>query len=255
VKDFLKKHLVEAFFALLITASFIFSAFYIKTVKTLNDKDIILGELAEIRSAISQDLDTTPSDVKSLVEKEFSSLKGDLTIKPSDVQYTIKDEFSRLNQKLTVLPSDVYQKIDNEFANLNLKLDVLLSSGYDIVYILEHAGFGIAKANKYHKIIGWNDNAVDIFGYSQNEALDSLYVEDLMHQNARSDHKIRYDDGFNAKSHEKEGFTHSLMCNVAQHKNGNLFEITLLVIVPKDSDVDLAVFWPDSIIKQGKYNK
>lgn len=255
MKIFFKKYLVETFFAFLILASFAFSVFYIKNAKALEGEGLIANELVEIRSLISRHYGDSTFDTNSLLEKEFSSLNGDLIAKSADVQYTIRDEFSRLNQKLTVLPGDVYQKIDNEFSSLSLKLDALLSSGYDIVYILEQAGFGIAKANKYHKIIGWNNNAVDIFGYSQKEALDSLYVEDLMDKSARLDHKTRYDDGFNRKDNEKGAFTHSLTCNVAQHKSGDLFKITLLIIVSRDADIALAVFWPDSIIKEGRYNK
>jgi len=100
---------------------------------------------------------------------------------------------------------------------------------------LEGAGVAVIEANREHRIVGWDNVAASLWGYTKQEALQ-MHVEDLMDEELTFDHVARYNQGVARNT----GIGHILSCDAARHRDGHFFSVMLNIRAKNGRVVALA---------------
>jgi len=94
-----------------------------------------------------------------------------------------------------------------------------------------------AIADQEGKIREWNQGMVDLFGYTEAEALGRS-VEFIMAEEMRGSHRRTVID---AMAHPTYGTVHEITCNQAMAKSGKEFDVTMRVRVEKRNGEPVAI--------------
>lgn len=166
-----------------------------------------------------------------LVKRDVEEIQSEVKMLNTSVRSLdgIEDEIAHLNGSVTKLNEIVNETLD--------KLsDIKYSS--DLMGLLTKSGIGVITATREGKIDMWSTAATKVFGYARMEARGRP-IEDLMVEENRERHRIIFQNGINDTS----PYAHMIVCNTAQHKDGTVFDIQLVVISPPEANWVCAIFW------------